>query len=536
MRPAAWVSASMIHVDMTGYGLYGSQPFAAAIQRDPAAPGTDFTQEPAYAQVRFAATDPKIVVRPGPDYAGGLQSVIVYTLEKNIYGAVDFATGLTELPPLADRPAAPGEVPTAALFTHLSPAVWMGTVSHTPVTVLDARESSGTSLSYSWDLDGNGSYGDDARGGWGIDAPTGTAYVPLAAVSAAELRGTLEVGVRVTTPSGGEATKRITIPVRREGAGGGYAFLAGATERIQPEHGSLPTDRSVPGAMHFACLDIGDDGSWDQAPIETFPVFGSPGLYSFAGNWAVSMPPGRTRVAVAYYSEVLPTPDCTRTDAIQSTSRFLVQRDAAGAISGGTGPSQLQRAGTGQAPAARTRAYRATARLSVRGGRVLSVGSFTAATFTWRGIVSAGRFAFPAPVVARGTRRPAAMDAFAAGTFAMRADTTIGSAPRAKAPAVAVGTSTILLRGARGALACFRITRTARATTWTLTGGTGAVRRLDVTLTGAPTTIKALQAMERRGVIRPSGARYAVQASARTAARGLPADCRALRGRLPAGR
>lgn len=534
MRPASWVSSGMIHVDMTGYGLAGGRPIGAAIQRDPAAGDTVFTQEPAYAAATFAEADPKIVVRPGPDYAGGLESVIVHTVEKDAFGAVDFATGLTELPGLATRPAPSADTPLASLFAHSSPAAWWGSDSATPMTILDARESSGTSLAFSWDLDGNGSYGDDPRGGWVMSAPpSGTAYVPLGVVWGAQVRGSIEVGVRVTTPSGGEATKRLTLPVWRDGAGGGYAFRAGAEDRIQPEHGTLQANRSLPGAMHFACLDIGDDGTWDRAPIETFPVFGSPGLWSFPASWIVSLPPGRVRVAIAYYSEVVPAPSCTATGAIQTTSRFLVTRDPSG-FSGGAGASQMERSSGLRAAAPRARQYRATARLSVRGGRVLSVGTFDGRSLTWRGIVSAGRFIFPAPVRARGTRRPAAMDAFASGTFAMRADTTIGSAPRANTPAIAVGTSTMLIRGAGGMLGCFRIVRTSQATTWTLTGGTGAARRLDVTLTGAPTTLAVLQAMERRRVIRPSGARYAVRASLRATSRSLSAGCRALRGSLPA--
>jgi hypothetical protein len=138
--------------------------------------------------------------------------------------------------------------------------------------------------------------------------------------------------------------------------------------------------------------------------------------------------------------------------------------------------------------------------------------------------------------------RPAAVAAFAKGDFASTSDATLSFT--ADGQAHLVGTTTMVIRGSKKALACFTVAQTGTSTIWTMTGGTGAARTLRMGLTGGPTLNSAVTAAMPEGTkvtgkgksasraLTPVSISYGINAS-NGSGRGISSACRALVKRLP---
>ncbi len=425
----------------------------------------------------------------------------------------------TEVPTraAADLPPAP----VASLFPHDSPAArWSNPA------IVDARQSAGTGLTYSWDTNGDGTYGDDPQGGWTDAArpPTGTAYLPQSAVAAPLA---LPV-VKVTDSSGQSDTETVSLPTWNRGAGGLVVTAAGGQVSLTPDLGTLPT--APLHDVHYACIDVGDDGTFDtELPMGYSAPSGGFSPY-LAPAWS-----GITRVRVAFFADD-PTPGADRGSCTTRAPLALVLSTHTELVNGSTKAALEREAHL----TARVKRYTGTARVRVTGGAVLSPGTQSGTSV--RGVINRGRYSLRAPARGGGVARPAAIATFASGDFASRSNATLGFTKGGRM--TIVGTTTMVIRGTGGALACITVAQTDSSTIWTVMGGTGAARTLRMVMNGGATlnsliTTAVPVTAEVTGTgtsatraLSPVTAKYRITAS-RGAGRGISSPCRALVTRLP---
>ena len=159
-----------------------------------------------------------------------------------------------------------------------------------------------------------------------------------------------------------------------------------------------------------------------------------------------------------------------------------------------------------------------------------------------RGIVNRGRYSLRAPARGAGAARPSGLAAFTSGDFASTSDASLTVAANGKA--VIAGTTTMVIRGTRKALACIKVAQTDSSTIWTVMGGTGAGRTLRMVMNGGATlnslmttavpvnakiTGKGKSATQ---ALSPVSTTYGINAS-KGAGRGMGAACKTLVKRLP---
>jgi hypothetical protein len=187
---------------------------------------------------------------------------------------------------------------------------------------------------------------------------------------------------------------------------------------------------------------------------------------------------------------------------------------------------------TSTAPRRAKAVYRARVNLTTT--RAVPIASSVSNLGILTDVIGRGRYALSAPARARGVARPKALGLFRRGDF-------VASAPAvdflgAGANETPIATSTMLLRGTGGALACVRAQSTTAGISYSFLGGTGAARRIVAQAFAAAARVappakppKAIKP-QRRPV---QG--NAVMAASTGAARALPAACGALIRHLPRG-
>lgn len=408
--------------------------------------------------------------------------------------------------------------PVARLFSHDSPAA----KAPAPVlpTVLDARQSTGTDVTYSWDSNADGVFGDPVQGGWADAAPPapGTAYVPLATLQSS---GLLVPVVRVTDSTGQSNVAQVTLAVGDQGAGGLTVSPSGEQIQITPRIGTL-TAHSGPNSVNHACVDVGDDGTYESEPL-LYEYWATPARFpSFTtASWS-----GSRRVRVAFFNFSV---DC---NVLADGGRVLTSHTE---LVNGSTKAVMERG-----EAAVRKGYSARARVRLAGGTTLASG--TRQGLGVRGLINRGTFSLKVPARSRRVARPAALAAFSKGAFASSSNASLGFTSTGAASIV--GATVMVLRGSGRSLACVRVAQTDSATTWTSLGGTGAARTLRLTMTGGPTLndvmIKAQpENMPVKGkgtsatrALSPVSTNYAITASAGRA-RGMTAACRSLVKHLP---
>ena len=446
-----------------------------------------------------------------------------------------------------DAPSPP-QAPTVQLFSHDNPMA-IAAIAPGPVapTVLDARESTGQgTLTYSWDTNGDGRFGDEAKGDWtGVPDPVaGTAYVPLQAARDA-FPLSLPVGVKVTASNGVSATTTLTLPVTNQGAGSLSAAPSTGRIAITPLIGTLSDGYIEQFGVTYACVGTGIAAGFETTqPISLEPGNGG----TFSAYRAVSWN-GTRRVRVTFFKDDptngVPQGTCNNPAplaVIQSTHSELVT-----VTNGVVTVASTKGAGAHEMAAAPApKGYSGKARVRLNGGAIVAVGRADGASMS--GVINQGTYSLTAPARTGRTARPPALALFAKGDFASSSNAKLGfSDTNATTPLT--GTSTVLLRGAKGALGCMSVVRTDATTKWSFLGGTGAASKLRMTLTGGPTlnsTInqaaapqavrakaKGAKGRKKASALRPVATNYAITASAKGASRALPAACRALVKRLP---
>ena len=371
----------------------------------------------------------------------------------------------------APAPVAP-VAPTARLIARSTPVLLGGGAypeSRTLWREVDARlstDAAGGALTYSWDLNGDGVYGDasDAASPAGA-LPNGVAIVPdsvLAPIAAAG--GTATVGVTVTTTAGLSSTATTTLrPLPNQSYDNNYrnSFVLSSSA---PVAGAALT-LSLSMASEFggtACIDADADGVYEASTTVPF-TNPAPATGSYTTT-ALAAGPHEVRVAF------IPSGGFGRgtcadpsTDALLSVFRQVYTSAAAAARHGDAARAALGRASSGSAT---MRLANATV---LRFPRLVG--------YEYRNELLRGSYAFTLP------RRavPAGLRAFTRGPYVQRIDR-IGLVPGASnATTKASGTGTMLMRGRGGALVCVAVEANPVAANFTFVGGRGAGR----TFTGA---------------------------------------------------
>lgn len=426
-----------------------------------------------------------------------------------------------KLTPKAAPAAAASTAPTARLIARSTPAATSGAMGEYLWRQVDARTSTdpqGSALTYSWDLNGDGAYGDQpATGDASVTVPAGVAIVPDSVLQPLIAgSGTQTVGVKVTNASGESNTATTTLrPVAWNTQSTGRVELSTET----PGAGTSVTASFVTQNHNIAiaCVDYDGDGAYESNVT----------LYGYGTQTATftALAAGPHVVTTAFAGSAA---DCTANPF--SVFRAVYVATAAGARS--------------LASSSRAGDYAAATRMTLLDGRTLREPSKAAKITRLDGAVFGGRYRWAVPARGNGKARPPALAAFARGPYAALASqmTLVGGA----ASQVGVGSGYMLLRGVdAGDLLCLQITSPGPLQRTLILGGTGAGATLRGSLTGnslkMPFDALGLVGVTRSGKsvepefgqVEPFSNTARLTASTGTA-RALPKACRGLVRHLPA--
>lgn len=411
-------------------------------------------------------------------------------------------TGGDECP----APASTQPAPEARLFAAAAP------MSKSVSSSVDARGSTdpqNRALTYSWDLNGDCTFGDEP------DATEGQAVV--------QPNSTSIVRVRVSTTDGGVA--QASVPIT-------WADLTANARITSPTSvtpGFAMTVIVAQGdpSIAIACLDDDRDGVHDVAL--DFSLSGESSLNHFAN--AASTP--------GYYS--------------LSATMWKAGTNAGCANTGTSGDGLVQIAQSGYRVipfrAARqidtassttrqgsARQYVATSTLRLK-PKTNPVRGTVNQDGVIRGTVTRGTFTFRTPARAGKAKRPAGLGDLVRGTYVARAATSTVSGTGEAGKAVYTGQSTVLLRGRKGTLACVTVDASIASSDLTMRGGTKAARRLvfTATQTQTPFTLPTVaefarqQSAKKPPKAKPVNGKGPITASTGKKARGLNGTCKSLR-------
>ena len=404
---------------------------------------------------------------------------------------------------VALTPAA-NTAPTARVFPRylrMDPAL-------ADLRVLDARTSTdpeAQALTYSWDTNGDGVYGDTVE-------ETGTAGVVRIPAASLPSPGTeFSFGVKATDTGGLSST----ATAKAEAIG----TVPDTTQTLSfsPTTGTVGAPVTVtvdsPGSTVIACFDLDGDGVYADANASAPP-------------WSATFTPtaaGTQRIGVLL--------------AGGGTCRAISDAVAAGTYSIFQGVNEAYTSAAPRSSRATTTGYRAKARFSLGGATMVAIGTPTD-TGGLSGITGRGTYTLRTPAKGNGATRPAGLQAFTKGDYVIRASA-LDFLATSKTQQTLIGSSTMLLRGKDGALACLAVTGTPTTSTYVFTGGTGAAARLtgDATATNLRMRVKPTKAksVSYKGKKQKKAIRSNATIAAGTAATAtpLPAACAALRRYLP---
>ena len=424
--------------------------------------------------------------------------------------------------------------PTARLIARATPASASGAIGEYLWREVDARTSTdpgGTALTYSWDLNGDGVYGDQpAAQDASVTVPSGVAIVPdsvlqpfvIASAGFSALAEGPTVGVKVTNAGGQTSTATTVLKPS--------IFSVTTTSEVDlsteaPSAGATVTATFAKTAYSLyvktACVDYDGDGAY-----ESTVTFSDHSTTESKTATFTALAAGPHVVTTAFADNVA---NCTASPA--SVFRAVY-------ISSASGARRL----TGSSD--RASGYSAVTTMRLSKGKTLQASSKAPQTMRLDGTVFGGRYRWSTPRRGNGSVRPGALGAFTTGAYVAQAGklAVVGGA----AHEVGVGSGTMLLRGA-GAndLLCLAVTSPGPVQNTLLLGGTGAGANLRGSLSGASlmmpfdaiglvgVTGTAKNLRPEFGQIKPFSNTATLTASNGTA-RKLPTACRALVAYLPA--
>ena len=380
-----------------------------------------------------------------------------------------------QLTPAPGAASTTSTAPTARIVTRAAP-VWVAGGAYTDARTLwyevDGRGSTdpgGGALTYSWDLDGDGTYGDvSATSDPAGTLPTGVAIVPVATLTAAATAGRdLTVGVKVTNAAGQISSAATTTfrPLPNQSYNDNYRSDFGL-DTATPAVGAtvtltLETPMSTGG---YGCVDADADGVYETTV--TLPHRTGPALSS-ATTTTTALAAGPHVVTVVFISRYFGA-SCANpaADATPLTFRQIYTSVAA-------------RSGAARS-AVRAAGYTGTGELRLRAGSVPVEGTSKPRVVETRGTVLNGTFTFP---TSRGDDRPMAFTHLRRGTYVARWKT-LTQEPQSTTRVGAFGKATLLLHGVDGTLQCLAVDTRIGRSTFTVIGGTGLASRVHGTFTG----------------------------------------------------
>ena len=395
--------------------------------------------------------------------------------------------------------------PTARVFPHylrMDAAI-------ADLRVIDARTSTdpeGQTLSYSWDTNGDGTYGDTVE-------ETGTAgVVRIPAASLPPLGPPFQFGVKVTDTGGLSSTATAKAET-----------ISGATDVQQtlvfsPTTGTIgaPTTvtvaNRVSGDPVIICFDLDGDGRYTDAeatnlsPTTTFTprAAGTQQIGAVIGNGS-----------------------CADISDDIARGVYAIQQ----------GINDAYTSSAARSSRATSAGYRAKARFSLGGATMVAIGTPTD-TGGLSGITGRGTYTLRTPAKGNGATRPTGLQSFTNGDYVIRASS-LDFLATSKTQQTLIGSSIMLLRGKDRALACLAVTGTPTTSTYVFTGGTGAAARLsgDATATNLRMRVKQTKAksVSYKGKTQKKAIRSNATIAAGTATKAtpLPAACAALKRYLP---
>lgn len=410
-------------------------------------------------------------------------------------------------------PAPANAAPTADLFPRYTPMPPADFADYgAEGGAIDARMSrdpEGGALSYAWDLDGDGTYGDDPAGGTGATGlPVGVAIVPPARRQTSGVIE-VEVGVRVTDAGGLTGEKRFTVVVSNN---------LPPTPKIA---GLSPTTVTAGGAVtltfatngnDYACIDP-DGGNPLSTAGRVHSIQNDGTTASYGTTYPITagaVGPHRVTSTLWFWSGPPPT-SCAATDL---PAPAFIWSDVY----------------TSVAARKATKQYTARARLVVRG--MTPIASDVNVRGEYTNVIARGRYTLRTPAKGGGVKRPAALGLFRGGDVVVSSPslTTFGGGASERA----MGNGTMLLRGTGGVLACVESTATPDRSTYTFVGGTGAARRLTARAIAEAVPLRFPATQPKRAKPQRKPARGGTTIAASTgSSRGLPSACRALIRHLP---
>ena len=427
--------------------------------------------------------------------------------------------------------------PTARVIARSTPVLLGGGAypeSRTLWREVDARLSTdggGGAMTYSWDLNGDGVYGDvsDAPSPTGT-LPAGVAIVPNAVLEPiATAGGTATVGVKVTSAAGLSSTATTTLtPLPNQSYDNNYRnwFTLSSATPVAGEALNLAISMTAEFGG-TACIDADADGVYEASTTVPFRSPG-PATATYATT-ALAAGPHEVRVAFipdgGFNRGTCANPS---TDPLLSVYRQVYVSTAAAAR---------------RASGVRDSGYTARTSFRLADGALLQAGKSSKTNGPLAGSVFGGTYRWSAPARGNGKTRPGALVAFARGAYAAEAPQlgVLGGA----SGQVGVGRAYMLLRGASPKdLLCLELASNGLDQAARIVGGRGAGAGLRGTVTGVQfqvpfeaigvvTTGTGSARTTAVGQVKPFTTAGTLVASTGKN-RGLPGACRALISRLPA--
>lgn len=515
--PTSVTPGTTIKLDLTGSTLPGHCVYSISsmLEGDAAWAGRwyDAQQQSAlYKPTKECETYRGTIDVPIPEtFTGGKLTVHISSKADSavlLYTTGTRFTAQGDITLIVTAPAAP-KAPTARVFPHYLRMVSTVDAART----IDARASSdpqGQALTYSWDTNNDGVYGDTVE----ETGTNGVVRIPAATLVALGNGTHFTFGVKATNASGLSSTataKAETI---------GTWSDADQTIALSPTTGVVGSSSTVTlgnrGTATLGCVDTNGDDDYTDAELTA--------ANSYTASFAAAA--GTQRIAVI------------AADVNGGSCTFWSQQIAAGSYGVNQVVADAYTSAAARSARATAKGYRAKARFTLGGATMVALGSVDAYG-TFSGTTGRGTYTLSTPAKGNGSARPQALMLFPKGDYVVRA-ASLGFFGATRTQTV-IGRSTMLLRGTGGALLCLAVTATPTGSTYVFRGGTGAAAKLTGDASSTRFQVRAkspkppksgkvsFKGKKQKGAIRSN----ATIAAATAKATPLPTDCSALRRYLP---
>lgn len=513
--PTAVTPGTTVAFDLTGTNLRNHCIYNVSTMFDTDSAWTRRWYDPAQDSALFQPTPAcrtyhgTIDVPIPADFTGGDLTVRVSSRAQSaalLYTVGTIYTAQESLTLTAAAPAAP-KAPIARVFPHYLRMVSTVDAART----IDARTSTdpqGQALTYTWDTNGDGVYGDPVE----ETGTSGVVRIPASTLNALGNGTHFTFGVKAANASGLTATATAKAEVI------GTWADADQTVSLSPTTGVVGSTSTVTlqnvGIATIGCVDSNGDDVYTDATI---------GAPSWSATFTAAAGTQRIAVIAADNSH-----DCA----------YWSQQIAAGSYGVNQVVADAYTSAAARSSRATVAGYRAKVRFSLGGAAMVALGSSDGAG-SFNGTTGRGTYTLATPAKGNGSPRPSALALFPKGDYVVRA-ASFGFFGTTRTQTI-VSQSTMLLRGTGGALLCLGVTATPQGSTYSFRGGTGAAAKLTGDASSSRLQVRAkspkppksgTQSFKGKTQRKPIRGNATI-AAAVARAMPLPADCSALRRYLP---